>query len=159
MRRIWLTHGGYATVDDEDYSMLMEHRWTYRNKEIITRTRTDQWTMAAMIMQPKRPLVVMHKNHNNFWNVRSNLVVISRSVMIQITRQKRVTTSQYRGVCWMRKNNLWRAQVMVNRQNVFLGEYATELEAAIAYDRAALEVFGPNAVFNFPEEVLTTQEK
>jgi hypothetical protein len=34
----------------------------------------------------------------------------------------------------------------------YVGRYATEEEAARAYDRAALELLGPTAIVNFPRE-------
>jgi hypothetical protein len=60
----------------------------------------------------------------------------------------RDTDSGYRGVAMSRDK--WRAYIHVDREQVYLGRFATKEEAALAYDRAALRLFGPNAHVNFP---------
>jgi hypothetical protein len=60
------------------------------------------------------------------------------------------TTSRFRGVCWIRKTGLFVAQIHPGRRNIHLGNFASEEEAAHAYDRAALKFFGDAAQLNFP---------
>jgi len=64
-----------------------------------------------------------------------------------------VAGSGYRGVSKASKG-MWRAVLWLDgcgRQQ-YLGQYATPIEAARAYDRAALRTKGVRAVLNFPEE-------
>jgi hypothetical protein len=61
-------------------------------------------------------------------------------------------TSQYRGVSWNRHRGYWTAFIMVNRKLYRLGGYDDEIEAACAYDEAALRLRGPTACVNFPTE-------
>jgi hypothetical protein len=42
--------------------------------------------------------------------------------------------------------------LLIDKEFDHLGYYASELEAAIAYDNKATEVFGEFAFINFPEE-------
>jgi hypothetical protein len=44
----------------------------------------------------------------------------------------------------------WSAQIVIRRRQRFLGRYATERQAAIAYDRAALHYLGTKAKLNLP---------
>ena len=57
-------------------------------------------------------------------------------------------TSQYKGVCWHKKHKKWQARVMVNYKRIYLGYYDNEKEAALAYNKAALELFGEYAKIN-----------
>jgi hypothetical protein len=62
--------------------------------------------------------------------------------------QARGTVSQYRGVTRGNYKNPYRAQFSYQGRRYYLGNYATELDAAKAYNRAALAVIGPHAVLN-----------
>jgi AP2-like factor, euAP2 lineage len=59
------------------------------------------------------------------------------------------TSSMFKGV----SDNLrdkWAVQLTLNGQKTFLGRFASETDAARAYDRAALQYFGEYAYINFP---------
>ena len=60
-------------------------------------------------------------------------------------------TSKYVGVC--RKTgykNRWRATINFRNKQYSLGNYKTEKEAALAYDKKAIEFYGTEARLNFP---------
>jgi len=60
-------------------------------------------------------------------------------------------TSGYKGVGWCERLGKWPARIRVNNKLRHLGYYADKIEAAKAYDKAALEAWGEFAVVNFPE--------
>ncbi|KAL4278995.1 hypothetical protein GQ457_03G042610 [Hibiscus cannabinus] len=59
--------------------------------------------------------------------------------------------SKYRGVARHHHNGRWEARIgrVFGNKYLYLGTYATQEEAAMAYDMAAIEHRGPNAVTNF----------
>uniref|UniRef100_A0A0E0LVC9 AP2/ERF domain-containing protein n=1 Tax=Oryza punctata TaxID=4537 RepID=A0A0E0LVC9_ORYPU len=59
--------------------------------------------------------------------------------------------SKYRGVARHHHNGKWEARIgrVFGNKYLYLGTYATQEEAAVAYDIAAIEHRGPNAVTNF----------
>jgi len=62
------------------------------------------------------------------------------------------TASQYKGVGWHKHANKWNAYIQINGKKIHLGYFTIEIEAARAYDRAAIEHFGIYANLNFPIE-------
>ena len=68
-------------------------------------------------------------------------------------------TSKYKGVSWKTGKGRWAAQIEKgsrrHRQNYWLGMFMNEIEAALAYDKAALQLFGEYARTNqmiYPED-------
>jgi hypothetical protein len=70
-------------------------------------------------------------------------------------RNKKISSrssSKFKGVAWKKSHNRWRARIMVNRQDIFLGYFDDEKDAAMAYDNAARLYFSEFARCNFPLE-------
>ena len=59
--------------------------------------------------------------------------------------------SGYRGVSKHKRNGTWVSAICINRKTIYLGSFSTEVEAAKAYDKKALELLGDRAKLNFPE--------
>lgn len=64
-------------------------------------------------------------------------------------RKKGGTTSKYRGV--NKKRNSFVAQICKNQNRIYIGSFKVEEDAAKAYDKKALELFGDKAILNFPK--------
>ena len=45
------------------------------------------------------------------------------------------SSSQYTGVTFCKRRNKWRSRIVINRKEVFLGEFKTELEAHLEYQK------------------------
>lgn len=59
---------------------------------------------------------------------------------------------KWKGVYLDKRNNQIFASITVNGKSKFLGNYSTEIEAAIAYNNAAKELYGEFAFLNEVEE-------
>lgn len=57
-------------------------------------------------------------------------------------------SSRYKGVSWNKKSCKWVAQIRRNNKVIHLGLYHNEEEAALTYNKAALEYFGEYAKIN-----------
>jgi predicted aminopeptidase len=68
--------------------------------------------------------------------------------------RKRRTSSKvgYTGV--YRENNRYRAVISIGRKAVHLGMFATPEEAALAYNKKSLEVFGPEGKINIIKKTI-----
>ena len=60
--------------------------------------------------------------------------------------------SKYKGVSWNKNAKKWDARIKLNNKPIRLGYYISEIEAAHAYDKAALKYYEKYAHTNFPKE-------
>lgn len=72
--------------------------------------------------------------------------------------KKRKTTagntcsSKFKGVDWNKERQRWRARISYEGGDIHLGRFKTEKEAANAYNKTAIKLFGPFAKINKVEE-------
>ena len=57
-------------------------------------------------------------------------------------------TSNYLGVCWHKRDQLWVAQIRADNKPMWIGNFKTEIEAAKAYNKEAIQLHGEFANLN-----------
>ncbi len=140
-------------------------RYTYthpRTGKTRTYLRVQGLQIARLIMSCPDGMVVDHINGNTLDNRRHNLRICTVTENNQNTRKKTNTSSRFKGVNRNKnkKYNCWSAYLRMGGKTVNLGSYATEEDAARAYDIVHLTKSGIYAKTNFPvESYLTTGEK
>lgn len=155
---------GYETiVDDEDYEILKLHKWY----PIVNVKSNTIYVQTMLGKRPNRSFITLHRfimqlhghdinkqdidheDHNGMNNQKYNLRICSHSKNMQnAKKQKRITSSIYKGVCIHRTS--FAANIRLNKKQIYIGLYETEEDAAKAYDKKALELFGEYAHLNFP---------
>lgn len=149
MKQIELSKGLYSIVDPEDYSLLIQNKWSVYYKPSCNRWYAQNKKNGLLhryllgITDPN--VLVYHKNGNTLDNRRENLEVISREISKRRAR-RRATNNVYRGVSKLSANK-WRADI----RNNFIGSFNTPEEAALAWNKVALETYGENAQLNVVE--------
>ncbi len=107
--------------------------------------------MYRLIMNAPKGMVVDHYDGNGLNNCRANLRICTRQQNAYNSRRSG-GTSQFKGVHFEKATGKWRATITLKGEHFDLGLYDDEVEAARAYDRKAIELFGEFAYLNFPEE-------
>jgi hypothetical protein len=154
-RLIPLTQGKFAIVDADDYERLSKHKWCACKKRhtfyAYRRTQGKKISMHRVIVNAPRGLVVDHKNRSGLNNRKSNLRPCTIAQNNRNSGPHHNATSKYKGVLWNKAARKWQARIRPNRRQIHLGFFTDEIEAAIAYDRKAEQVFGEFAYLNFPQ--------
>ena len=63
----------------------------------------------------------------------------------------RNNTSGYKGVMWRKNRQKWISKINKNKNRYYLGHFDCPIEAAKAYDKKAIELYGEYANLNFKE--------
>ena len=152
VRRIPLGDGHYALVDAADYEELSRYTWRFYNGYAARQAGRKTIYMHRQIMQPPKGMMVDHINRHKLDNRRTNLRVCTRRENILNQASKRTSRSQFKGVEYRKGHDRCFARIRVGGKRLWLGTFDDEVEAAKAYDRAAVEHFGEFAHLNFPED-------
>jgi len=147
MVEIQLRNGYVATIDDEDEGRVRQHRWrplvqgrTVYAIARLPRLRGKQRSiyMHRLVVEAKRGERVEHRDGDGLNNTRANLDV--RSLLRAGRRLPAgVRMSKYQGVAWDAESGRWEVLLGPHGASVRIGLYATEAEAARAYDDVAFD--------------------
>lgn len=158
--------GRVAFVDDGDYDLVMQHRWHVRETQrpgrrplgpyaITNVTRVDgsrtTLFMHNLIMGATR---IDHADGNGLNNQRTNLRPASNGQNMHNRQGNLGHSSRYKGVTWNKRRRGWIARITLDGNRHQLGCFATEEDAARAYDAAAVIAFGEFARLNNPDRAL-----
>ena len=151
MKRIKLTQGKYAMVDDSDYNYLMQWKWyaSGHHGKFYARRGTHSIRMHRVILPPGKGFEIDHIDRNGLNNQRNNLRLCTRAQNQANVGLSKNNKSGFKGVYWLKASNKWAAEIKVNRKNILIGQYFCIVKAAKAYDAAAEEYFGEFAYTNF----------
>lgn len=149
-------NGQFVMVDDQDYEKVSNHKWYLaKNGYVHTTYKLDGKQIHLLIHRLILNLLhvdkrlVDHKNHNKQDNTRDNIRICT-NVQNQRNRMcQNGKTSHYKGVTFQYKS--WRSQIESEGIIYKLGSYHNEIDAALAYDQKARELFGEYACLNFPD--------
>jgi hypothetical protein len=151
--------GLYTLVDDEDFDFLNQWNWSFtvdkstKNIRVMRNIYKDgkatTITMSRLLMKAKNySETILFKDGNGLNNQKSNLILCTRSQMV-ITNKKPYGLSKYFGVHKLKRYNGWCAGIKYDGVYHPLGySFTTEVEAAKAYNKAAIDHYGAFARLN-----------
>lgn len=158
LKEIKLTQGQVAIIDDEDYELISQYKW-YAHRcghtfyARTNKTKKEKLSMHSLILAAQKGQEIDHINHNGLDNRRENLRFCTKQHN-NANQIKTRGTSRFKGVYWNKTKKKWQAGIEFNSKGFYLGRFCSEEEAARAYDKKALELYGEFACLNFPNEAV-----
>lgn len=152
MKKIKLTQGKYALVDNRDYEYLNQWKWcaqkgtgsrTYyakrqgrRGNELVT---IYMHRIVAKLKGLKRS--IDHVSQNGLDNRRDNLRNATHKQNMENRPLFRNNTSGCRGVYWNKQHRKWKAIIQHNNKQIFLGYFSARNDAVNARRKAEKKYF------------------
>jgi len=163
MKKIKLTMGKFALVDNEDFEELSKNKWHFVhgntkhgyasrlifNKEIWKnhkKNRSQAVRMHNQIMRPPKGMVVDHINGDGLNNQKKNLRICT-PLENYFNRPKRKDSKlKYRGI--IKHGHKFGVQIMKNGKIYRIHGFNTQKEAALEYNKMAKILHGEFASLN-----------
>jgi HNH endonuclease len=163
MKTILVTSKKYGNtetlVSDEYYELVSKFKWSLK-----VYPTGNKYPRCNIWINGKRRTVAMHKiicpeykivdhiNGNGLDNRRENLREATKHQNNRNAKKRAPkTSSKYKGVSYLKAQyhtKRWSAHIRINGKFTHLGVFSLEVEAAKAYNEAALENFGEFSLLN-----------
>jgi hypothetical protein len=156
-KEIKLTQGKVAIVDDDMFDYLNQFKWfanlqgkkfyAGRNITMFNGKRTMLW-MHRFIMNPEKGMVIDHLDGNPLNNQKNNLRICTHAENMRNSKINKNNKSGHKGVYWHKTSSKWMAYIKYNNKLLYLGYFPVLIDAAKAYNEAALKYHGEFANLN-----------
>lgn len=132
--------------DIEDYDKIKEYCWI---EEV---GMTGYTSVRARVPGTSRHIIMSwaivgekwydHINHNPLDNRKENLRKATRTDNNRNCSLSKNNTSGVTGVSWNKRNNNWRARIMVDKKSIEIGQFSNKSDAIKARLEAEIKYFG-----------------
>lgn len=144
MKKVNLTKGKVALVDDEDFERIMTKNWCISAGYAMN---ASLGLMHRFIMSAQKGIHVDHIDGDHLNNQKSNLRFATRSQNAW-NNHSRLGVSKYKGVQFDAVHGRWFGTITKEGIVYYLGSHRDELKAARKYNKRAKELFGEFANLN-----------
>jgi hypothetical protein len=159
--RFTLPSGEEVIIDEEDREYVTAFKWRmggggYAQRHVWVEGKKRTQTLHRMLLDPPPHRQVDHANGNRLDNRRANIRVCNAAQNLRnVPKTKRPTSSTFKGVSKrsQERGGGWVVKITTKKYaGTYVGVFQDEVEAARAYDRAALYHYGEFARINFPTD-------
>lgn len=145
MKKIPLTQGKFALVDDEDYEDLSKLKWHISGRGYASRQSPRENGRQRVVFMHRVILGLKHGdgvdcdhiNGDRLDNRRANLRPCTRAENMRNVKRRSDNRSGFKGVHWRKDKCQWAASIRVNYRPVHLGYFKSAEEAYEVYCLAA----------------------
>lgn len=136
-------------VDDDIYYKLLKYKWFKSKKYVCAIIDNKIINLHRYVINYTGENIVDHINNNPLDNRKCNLRIVTHKQNNMNRTSTKDSSSKYIGVTFDKINNKWKAFIKVNDNNIHLGTYNNEFEAAISRDVATIKYYGEYGNLNF----------
>lgn len=146
-----LPKGNVVILDPEDVHLTQEYKYHKIKKTgIIQRAiyshrkkkTVGHVGIAQDVLKVKSSTIVLFVNDNKSDCRKKNLLIANKKNRNFRAKVSSSNTSGYKGVSYNKKSGKYEANIRKNYKKHFLGAYNNPVDAAAAYNRAAIKHFG-----------------
>lgn len=148
-RTIPIKGRGYeAIVDEKWYGVLSKSRWYLCDGYARGDIDGKSIYMHRIICHPPESYLVDHINRNRLDNRETNLRIVTLAQNARNRGKYSNNTTGYKGVYFLKAQNIYTAGIHQGGKLRHLGRFHTPIDAARAYNKAAIEFYGEHAWIN-----------
>lgn len=154
-----LTKGFVTLVDPADVDLVGDCNWSTHDARQGYAIRaggprgTKKVRMHRLLTDVPDDATIDHINGNTCDNRRINLRICSMRENGRNKKRHRRKLGKFKGIYWKESHQKWQAAICADGVQKYLGLFSDEEAAALAYDAAAVLLFGEFAHLNFPQAV------
>lgn len=143
--KIKLSENHSLLLDDEDYSKISNYSLRLTNNKkgdpicvaFIKEKRYYKYVHQLILGSKKQSEIAYFADNNRLNCQKSNVKYVQRSLFSHWFSYSHKGKKKYRGV-----SEVYRAQIKYEKKFYFLGTFKNMIDAAAAYDKKALELYG-----------------
>jgi len=153
MKEIILSNGDISIVDKSDYIKFSKMKWHVikrkKQKHAYGKKNGKTIYLHREILNAKKGQIVDHINRNGLDNRKCNLRFANKAINANNTKYHENSAIKLKGVTVRKdRNKKYRATIVFEGKQIYLGSYYTPEEAATSYDIAAVKYYGKNTYLN-----------
>lgn len=159
MKKVPIFKDQFALVDDDDFDKVAHFKWhkfKSRNKSNCYAKRNfrvngvsrSQLMHRVILGVTDSKTLIDHINGNGLDNRKQNLRICSNAQNSRNRDKVKNNSSGFKGVSYNKKLLCFESKIGLDNKTINLGLYRTEIEAAIAYNEAAVKYHGQFARLN-----------
>ena len=138
----YLNDGSTFIFDTDDLDNVKQYYWNQSSYGYIKAGSRQKLALHRLIANCPKGKVVDHINGNIRDNRKANLRICTQHQNSMNNVIAKNNTSVCTGVTWDKSKNKWKAQLMYEYKNIFLGRFNTFEEACIARKAGEEKYFG-----------------